>query len=209
MPFPLHLQKITLQNHCVGLFVPDADAVKELYQKGENAFPFWSQLWPAALALSEFLVLHSHYIKNKNVLELGAGLGLPSIIAAPYAASVLCTDLIPEAVNIAKRSAGYNHLRNFKTAVISWQHLPVDLKADVLLLSDVNYEPSAFDALMEMLGKFLQKETTVILGTPQRLMAKGFIAHLLHHCIEQTEMAITYSGETVPISVFVLRSKQE
>ena len=62
------------------------------------AFPYWSKVWPSAEALALFILQHPEYIAGKMVVELGAGLGLPSLVAAQMAASVLCTDYEPEAV---------------------------------------------------------------------------------------------------------------
>jgi hypothetical protein len=35
-----------------------------------------------------------------------------------------------------------------EAALLDWNALPEDLAADVVLLSDINYEPEAFDALL-------------------------------------------------------------
>src|SRR5688572_33367426 len=43
---------------------------------------FRSQVWPSAIALSEFIVSNQQLVHNKNILELGAGLGLPSLVAS-------------------------------------------------------------------------------------------------------------------------------
>jgi len=209
MNFPLQLQKIEFHNGVVELFVPEATAVKEAYQKEKIAFPFWSQVWPAAKALTQFLLTNSFYTENKSVLEIGAGLGLPSLVAARNATAVLCTDSSTEAVQVVAQSATYCALTNFTTAVLDWHHLPQDLVADVLLLSDINYEPDAFPALRKMLDHFLEKGTTVLLSTPQRLMAKAFVLALLPHCIKQEELLVKDGNENVIVTVMVLRTENK
>jgi predicted nicotinamide N-methyase len=205
MLFPLRLHKVQLQDALVSLFVPDRDAVKEAYEKGLVASPYWSQVWPAAKALSQFIINHPGCTKTKTVVELGAGLGLPSLVAAGNATSVLCTDCIPEAVEIAKQSAAHLKLKNFTAEAMDWQNLPEDLEADVLLLSDVNYEPAVFVPLMKTIISFLQRGSTVILSTPQRLMAKEFVSALLVYCIQQEEIPVEHEGNRVPITVLVLQ----
>ena len=51
-------------------------------------------LWKASQVLSRFLELHAEkYLTSQNVLELGAGAGLPSLVAAKHAArSVVASD---------------------------------------------------------------------------------------------------------------------
>ena len=201
----LRLKQFFIGEKSVGLFVPDADQLRDKYTKGLIAFPFWGKVWPAAIALSEFILQHADYVQNKNLLELGAGLGLPSIVAATYASSVVCSDREAEAVAVVKKSAGYNRLSNFSTRQLDWTTLSADVKTDVLLLSDVNYEPASFELQQQMLMSFLDKGTTIILSTPQRLMAKSFFTPLLLSCIFQQEIAVASEESIVNISVLVFR----
>lgn len=199
------MQTISVHNNPVELYVPDEGAVRKAYEAGEIAAPFWSRIWPAAIALSEFLICHPHYIKNKSVLEVGAGLGLPSLVAARYATAVLCTDSSADAVAIIAQSAAHGGLQNLATAVVDWQHPPSGLAADVLLLSDLNYEPDSFAGLQKFIAGFLQKNATIIISTPQRLLAKPFVAALLPDCIYQEERSIYFNETTASISILVLK----
>ena len=200
------LKTVLIQEESVQIYLPDPLSVQEAYSRGEIAFPYWSKIWPAAIALGEFLHLHSHLIKNKNVLELGAGLGLPSLIAARYAAFVTCTDHAPEAVAFASLSAANNKLTNFRAEVLDWNYLPENVEADVILFSDINYEPTAFAALMKIISFFMLQEKIIVLSTPQRLMAKEFISTVLPYCKHQEERSILHNGNDVAISVLVLQN---
>lgn len=51
-----------------------------------------SILWEGGQELSVFLYRNPGLIREKSVLELGAGIGLASIIASLYASRVVCTD---------------------------------------------------------------------------------------------------------------------
>lgn len=207
MSFPLQLQQFFIQRQCTELFVPDAKEVQAAYQKGDSPFPYWSQVWPAAIALSEFLLHHSHFIINKKVVELAAGLGLPSIVAARYAYSVISSDYLPEAVEVIELSAQHNHCKNLRVALFNWHSLPQDIEADVLLLSDINYNPDVFTAQHELINYFLQKGATIILSTPQRLIGKEFIAPLLTYCRQQQEILIMHDEKEVAVTVMVLQRK--
>ena len=39
------------------------------------------RIFPSAIILSQYLINHSHLVRNRKVLELGAGLGLPGLLA--------------------------------------------------------------------------------------------------------------------------------
>lgn len=203
--FPLHLQTIDLAGTSIDVFVPELEVVKAVYEEGTIHFPYWSQVWPSAKALAQFLLFHPSYTSKKSVLELGAGLGLPSLVAARYADRVICADYVPEAVAAVRQSATHLQLQNFSAQVLNWQQLPAGVDADVLLLSDINYEPVAFDTLQKVIGAFLQTGTTILLSTPQRLVAKAFIEPLLANCILQEEVIVRQREANVPITILVLQ----
>lgn len=191
--------------HTVCLFVPDPATIRSKHLSGDDdAVPYWAQIWPASLGLYQFLAAHPGFIRGKTVIELAAGLGLPSLYAARYAKTILCSDYAPGAVDYCRRSAAKAGLPNFNTALLDWNELPADLAADVVLLSDVNYDPAAFDRLSIVLNRFLKAGTTILLSTPQRLMAKPFIAQWLPSCVKQEEYCVTLNGTTSAVSVFAL-----
>jgi methyltransferase-like protein 23 len=206
----LHHQIFEWETHCLKLCIPDAGYVQRLYrdQKHRNPktpFPYWTQVWPAALAMAEFLVRHPEYVQHKKVLELAAGLGLPSLVAARWASEVQCSDYLPDAVAVIRQSVASNALANVTPLVLDWNHLPADLSTDVLLVSDINYDPSQFTVLKAVLQGFLEKGTTILLSTPQRLMAKPFVEQLLPLSKSAEQMTVMHHGEKVSISLFVLK----
>lgn len=82
-----------LQHECKVLY-PDEQQMRNLYETAKAAnpelpFPYWARLWPASIALSEFIINHENYSRNKTVLELAAGVGLPALVASAFDQSVL------------------------------------------------------------------------------------------------------------------------
>lgn len=199
MPASLQLQHIERPGYIIDLFVPNEQEVQDSYYRQKQVqaqipFPHWTKLWPAALAMGDYIYQHPELVQNKNVLELAAGLGLPTFVAARYAQRVCCSDYLEEAVAAMTRSAAYLQLSNVTCQVLDWNLLPDDLTADVLLLSDINYDPDQFACLYQVLERFLRQGTTILLTTPQRLMAKPFIEKLLPFCKQQHEMIIDQNG---------------
>ena len=69
------------------IYIPDPAQLKSTYEKLltqniQHPFPFWAKIWPAAIALGKFLIENPSWIQNKQVLEMGAGIGLPSFTIA-------------------------------------------------------------------------------------------------------------------------------
>lgn len=185
--------------------MPYAASIRNDYETTNNnntPFPFWAKVWPASIGLCNFLAENIECIADKKVVEVAAGLGLPSLFAANVASQVICSDYLQQPMDFVNKSIELNALRNITTTIIDWNHLSVDFSADVLLLSDINYDPIAFDALYLMMEKLIQNNTTIILATPQRLMAKSFIEKLEQWCIVKTTQLVNNGW----ISVFVLES---
>ena len=110
MSIPFYIDSYTFGRTGIKLCVPDANYIQQQYNqnklKGADAeFPYWAKLWPASIALCEFIAANPNYIKNKTILELAAGLGLPSLLSAFYATGVTASDYLPEAVEFIKQSA--------------------------------------------------------------------------------------------------------
>ncbi|XP_010829770.1 PREDICTED: protein-lysine methyltransferase METTL21E [Bison bison bison] len=130
-------------------------------------------VWPSALVLCYFLETNvkQYNLVDKNVIEIGAGTGLVSIVASLLGAHVTATDL-PELLG----NLQYNISRNTKTKAkhlpqvkeLSWgvaldKNFPrASINFDYILAADVVY---AHPFLEELLVTFdhLCKETTVIL----------------------------------------------
>lgn len=206
------LQNFRFDNHDIQVYAPDALLLKQWWaaqkeKAPDTVFPYWAQVWPAAKALCSFLVQHTNLVQNKKVLELAAGLGLPSLLCGHFAAKVFCSDIVPEAVNIMQQSIHHSGFKNIQSSLLNWNDIPEHMHADVLLLSDINYEPAAFETLYKTIESFLNQGTTIILSTPQRLVAKPFVDLLLPFCVQQQEIFVAESSPEVACTVIVL-SKQ-
>jgi predicted nicotinamide N-methyase len=207
MELLLNIHTIEIGSIKVDMYVPDSESVRKTYaadkiRDTETPFPFWAKIWPSAFALAEYLNGNPDIIKGKKVLELAGGLGLPSMVAAMYAEHVCYSDYIQNAVDVAKKNMELNQLANVDCRVYNWHHLPEDLSADILLLSDINYEPMEFDQLVVVCEKFLSSGTTIILSTPGRIMAKDFIDRLDKWRNEKSEMTVNSEN---PVYIYVLK----
>jgi predicted nicotinamide N-methyase len=138
----------------------------------EEYLPYWAELWPSALALARAVA--GRALRGARTLELGCGLGLPSIAAALAGGRVLATDWAPEAVAMAAENAARNDVR-IETLVCSWtEPEPLLERApwDLVLASDVLYERRNADALLELLPRLARE---VWLADPGRPPAAPFL----------------------------------
>jgi len=108
------------------------------------------------------------------VLELGAGLGLPSFAAALAGADVLATDWADDAVALLRANAERNRI-HLRAEAARWDD-PERFGTgwDVVLAADVLYEQRNADQLLELLPRLGAAE--ILLAEPGRPFAKPFFA---------------------------------
>ena len=140
-------------------------------------------------------------------MELAGGLGLPSIIAAQKADTVIYSDYLQEPLNVVQKTIEYYSYKNINVELLNWHHLPPNLSTDVLLLSDINYNPEDFDSLYKVIENFINKGTTIIISTPQRLTAKTFINRMLKWSTQTKEINIHHNNQPVNITILVLKAE--
>ena len=119
----------------------------------EEFLPYWAELWPSGLALAQ--VVRRRDVHGLRVLELGCGLGVPSIVAALGGADVLATDWSPEALEVATANAARNDAE-VETALVSWadsERLVQTGPWDLVLGADLLYERRNVDQLLELLPR--------------------------------------------------------
>src|SRR6476469_10426314 len=112
---------------------PDALIDEEAFADDEF-LPYWAELWPAARALAEALPA----LSGLRVVELGCGLGLPSLVAAAKGAHVTATDWSPDAIDLLRQNAARNGLE-LHAEVRDWRE-PWNDRFDLALAADVLYE---------------------------------------------------------------------
>ena len=146
---------VPLHGHDLRLLRPrDAEALldEEAFEH-EEFLPYWAELWPSSLALARSVVVRS--LHGARTLELGCGLGLPSIAAALAGGRVLATDWSPDAVAMTATNAERNEVE-IETLACSWTD-PAPLLArapwDLVLASDVLYEARNVDVLLDLLPR--------------------------------------------------------
>jgi predicted nicotinamide N-methyase len=134
--------------------------------------PYWAVLWRSGVALAS--ELDGEPLRGLRVVELGCGLGAPSMAAARAGASVLATDASPEALELVAQSARANGVP-LDTAVADWaaperlvDHAPFDLA----LAADVLYERAAVALLLSLLPRLAP---AAWLADPGRPAADAFI----------------------------------
>ena len=135
--------------------------------------PYWASQWPSGLALARYVA--GRDLSGLRVLELGCGLGLPAVAAARAGASVLATDLCPEAVVYAAHNLALNGLEG-DVAAADWRDVPGLDGApwDLVIGADLLYRPDNHESLQALLPGLSRGE--VWIADPGRGGCRDFLA---------------------------------
>jgi predicted nicotinamide N-methyase len=138
----------------------------------DEFLPYWAELWPSGVALAHAVAALD--LRGSRVLELGAGLGLPSLSAALCGADVLATDWADDAVELLRLNAGRNRVE-LRAERVRWDDpgpLLEESPWELVLGADLLYERRNADQLLELLPRL---GADVLLADPGRPFAQGFL----------------------------------
>ena len=101
-----------------------------------NETPYWIFCWASGLAMAQWLLAEPHHVKDKVVLDFGAGSGVVAIAAKMAGAKrVICCDI--DAVSLDACRA-YAELNNVELEYLD--DLYQSEQVDILLAADVLYD---------------------------------------------------------------------
>jgi predicted nicotinamide N-methyase len=161
----------------------DWEALREDEGAAGRPIPYWARLWPSGYALALELA-SAPTGPGARVLELGAGLGLPSVVAAREGADVLATDGAHDAVAFTAHNLALNDLSG-RAAHADWtEHGDLLVEQgpfDLVLAADVLYTIANKDAALDLLPRLLSPGGEIRLADPDRANARVFLAAARAH----------------------------
>ncbi len=182
LPLPDALLDVALVRVAVGggellLAQPtDWQALREEEALARRPVPYWGIVWPSGHALAGAVA--GTDLAGRRVLELGCGLGLPSVAAARAGAEVLATDGASDAVVFCAHNLALNELLG-EVAEVPW-HDPAPLVGagpfDLVLAADVLYTRRNVELLLTLLPRLVAPGGEVWLADPERAGGRELLA---------------------------------
>ncbi|MQA90429.1 MAG: methyltransferase domain-containing protein [Gemmatimonas sp.] len=177
--YRLRTERFAYRSFSAAITLPESS--EELIDEGEfgadERLPYWAELWPSARALARAILDREHL--PARALELGAGLGLPSLALLRRGVDVLATDYYAEALRFARYNARHNRLPTLRTLHLDWRD--PDRLSDrfpLVVAADVLYEPRNVDALVTLLPAIVGPESSFLLADPGRLHLAEFLRRM-------------------------------
>ncbi len=134
----------------------------------DEYMPYWADLWPAARMLAK-VILRESWVPGTEALEVGCGLGLPGIVALACGLKVTFSDYDPCALHYAAINARLNGLDQFRTLRLDWRAPASDLRAPVILASDLIYELRNVEPLVAFVRQVLAPGGVCLLTDQDRI----------------------------------------
>lgn len=155
------------------------DLIDEAAYAVDERLPYWAELWPSAHVLAADLA--GRDLGGRRVVELGCGVGLPSVVAALGGADVLATDWYEEALRFVAWNAAAAGAR-VATALVDWADPPPALldgpPADLVVGADVLYEERNGPALAALVPRILAPDGELVVADPRRPHADALLEPL-------------------------------
>ena len=152
---------------------PSADElIDEAAFDEEEFLPYWAELWPSGLALARYV--SGLELARRKVLELGCGLGLPSLAAALRGADVFATDWADDAIELLRGNARRNGAP-LRVERVRWSEPEPLLQGapwDLVLGADLLYEERNAEQLAALLPRLGNE---IVLAEPGRPYAGAFL----------------------------------
>jgi methyltransferase-like protein 23 len=156
------------------------------FLRGENTTkrPYGIVLWPAAIALAHEIATRD--LAGKRVLELGAGTGLPGVVAASLGARVVQTDRQNIVLHVCKQNAERNGIQvrgvcsagTIDHRIADWTEWSDDTRYDLIIGSDILYAQPLHTHLRRIFETNLAPGGTLLLADPFRETSFQFLQTL-------------------------------
>lgn len=165
------------------------------------SWSLFGQLWPASRALA--IAIKHIDIEDRRFIELGCGLGLPSLVLKSRGADVTASDRHPLSGPFLDYNASLNGLSPLAYVDLPWAPSASDPSPDigrfeVIVGSDILYERDHAETLADLIGRLAADKAKVLITCPGRGYRNRFSRLLESSGFELTETAVPFTEDEEP-----------
>lgn len=173
--------------HHAAAFVSAADEVQFLTDSARK-LPYGVTLWPSSIALAHEIVTRAPEFAGRTVLELGAGTGLPGIVAATTKARVVQSDRQDLALHLCKLNADKNGVAGIEHRLADWTTWDDARKYDWIIGADILYGAEVHSNLRQIFEGNLAPDGRILIADPFRATGMPLL-----EAMEKSGWKITHS----------------
>jgi predicted nicotinamide N-methyase len=174
--------------------------------KYKHRVPYGLALWPSSIALAHEVAARPRGFGRRRVLELGAGTGLPGLVAASLGAQVAQTDNDELTLANCRRNAEHNGVQGVEYRLVDWAAWTDDQTYDWIIGSDLLYDDEMYPHLRQIFERNLAPGGRALLADPFRKPSRRFFELLESGgwTIAQGIASVGDEEEPRPIGLFEL-----
>jgi methyltransferase-like protein 23 len=177
--FPLHEYRLGLAGRTwtilhTGAMLTHDDELR-FFRELKDRLPYGVALWPAAIALAHDVASRADAFRDRRVLELGAGTGLPGIVAASLGARVVQTDRHELAMSVCKRNGELNGVQTIAHRLADWTAWDDTARYEWIIGSDILYGEALHPHLRRIFETNLAPGGRVLLTDPFRRVSLALL----------------------------------
>jgi 2-polyprenyl-3-methyl-5-hydroxy-6-metoxy-1,4-benzoquinol methylase len=140
--------------------------VNNLAEKGDDyvkLFPFWVKIWEASILLADHL-MRIGLEREKEILEIGAGMGVTGLFLGAFGHKVTITDREEDALELLRMNVERNRLHNVSVRKLDWSNPDLSGKFDIICGAEVIYNDTSIQSVMNLCHKYLQPGGSIYLA---------------------------------------------
>jgi predicted nicotinamide N-methyase len=178
----------------------------------DERLPYWAEIWPSSIALSEYLCSKGFY--GKSVLELGCGVGVVGIVAALEGAKVMMTDYEEDALKFTRMNIEKNFTQEMLDSLVEvmyldWRTPTLSEKFDLIVGSDLIYEERNHEPILNLIKQYLREDGEAILTDPNRSTLEKFLmsADQFSFKMSRSESQVQFNAKVTNVATIVLKKR--
>jgi len=133
-----------------------------------DKLPYGVAMWPSGIALAHEVLARGAELRGRSVLELGAGTGLPGIVASSLGARVVQTDRHDVAMAICKRNGERNGVNAIEHRLADWAEWTDTARHDWIIGADILYGDAFHENLRRIFTENLAPGGRILITDPFR-----------------------------------------
>ena len=174
----------------------------------DERLPYWTEIWPAGIALASWLSQVRSQILGRLCIDLGCGIGLTALVGQRAGARVLALDYEARALLYARATARLNKVSSPLWACMDWRAPALAAHcAHRLWGGDIMYEKRFAAPLLDFIKHALAPGGRAWLAEPCRSVYDAFRSELhtrgwSGRCVYEQVVEALYA-QAVPVTVRV------
>ena len=154
---------------------------QQFLSRARDVVPLGIALWSSSIALAHDIAERASALRGARVLELGAGTGLPGIVAASLGAHVTQTDRQEVSMALCRANGERNRASGIDYRVADWASWNDDKLYDWIIGADIMYAEAAQPHLRRIFETNLAPGGCLLLSDPFRSSSLRFLETLDGH----------------------------